>query len=207
VPRDGKAHVKLTLTFSAALLACATTAQGQGASVGVKAGLNVAGLTFSSKNDSANPKDLTGLVAGIFAIMPINAVVAFQPEVLLCRQGAEFTSAAGGGVARIQVDYVQVPLLGRFRLEPGSPIAVLVGPSLGFSSRGKFIQAGQPDQELTQLGRLDVELVTGVALDVGHAVVDGRYGWGLRNVTPNGASSVSSEAKNRVASITLGFRF
>jgi hypothetical protein len=198
--------MKLTLAFTAALLACATTSQAQSASVGVKAGVNVAGLSFSSKSDPASPTSLTGLVVGVFATMPINVVVSFQPEALVSQQGAKFTNGNGGGMARIQIDYIQVPLLGRFRLMPLSPIAVLVGPSLGFAGRAKFMQAGQPDQDF-RAARFDAGVVAGLALDVAHLVLDGRYTWGLRNVAPNGISSASEAANNRVASMTVGFKF
>jgi hypothetical protein len=56
--------MKLTLALTVALLACAAAAQAQTASIGVKAGLNFADLSFSGMNDPANPKSLTGLVAG-----------------------------------------------------------------------------------------------------------------------------------------------
>jgi hypothetical protein len=186
---------------------CAVTAHAQGPSVGIRAGVNLADLSFSSETDVTDSKNLTGLVAGLFATVPLNDIVAFQPEALFSMQGTKFSDA--GESAKIKIDYFQVPLLGKFKLGKGSPVAVLVGPTLGFRTRARIEVPGAPDDFSddfeNEIKRFDLGLVTGVGVDVGRLVLDGRYTWGLTNIAKD--SSDPGTAKNRVLSASVGVRF
>lgn len=201
--------MKLTLGLAAALLISisGTTAHAQSPSVGVRVGLNLADLSFSSEAEVNDSKNLTGLVAGLFVTVPVTGIVGFQPEVLFSMQGTRFTEE--GETAKIKLDYVQVPLLGRFKLTSGSPLSVLVGPSLGFRSRAKIEVPGAPtdfaDEFEDDVERFDVGLVTGLTFDAGRLVVDGRYTWGLTNVAKDDTDP--GTAKNRVFSVSAGIRF
>jgi Outer membrane protein beta-barrel domain len=199
--------VKLTIGLTAALLMCAVTAHAQSPSVGIKAGVNIADLSFSSETEVTDSKNLTGLVAGVFVTVPLNDFVAFQPEALYSRQGTKFTEE--GESAKIKLDYLQVPLLGRFKLAKGSPVAVLVGPTLGFRTKATLDVPGAPvdfsDEFEDQIERFDIGLVAGVTADAGRLVLDGRYTWGLRNIAKD--ESDPGTAKNRVFSATIGVRF
>jgi hypothetical protein len=206
--RGRKTHVKLTLGFTVALLACAASAHAQGPSAGIRAGINLADLSFSSETEVTDSKNLTGLVAGVFATVPVNDVFAFQPELLFSMQGTRFTD--GGETAKFKIDYVQLPVLGRFRLMKGSPVAVLLGPSFGVRSRARIEVSGGTDEFSRefedQLERFDVGLVAGVAVDVGrHGVIDGRYTWGLVNISKD--TTDPGTAKHRFFSATAGIRF
>lgn len=206
--RGRRTHVKLTLALTAALLACAATTEAQGISGGVRAGVNFADLAFSSETEVTDSKNLTGFVVGAFATVPVTELFGFQPEVLFSRQGTKFSEE--GQTAKIKLDYVQVPLLGRFALSKAAPAALLIGPSLGFRARGRIEVPGAPDafakEFEDQLARVDVGLTAGLAVEVGkHGVIDGRYTWGLLNVAKD--SSDPGTAKNRVFSVTAGFRF
>jgi hypothetical protein len=186
---------------------CAVAAHAQGPSVGIRAGVNLADLSFSSETDVTDSKNLTGLVAGLFATVPLNDIVAFQPEALFSMQGTKFSDA--GESAKIKIDYFQVPLLGKFKLGKGSPVAVLVGPTLGFRTRARIEVPGAPndfsDDFENEIKRFDLGLVTGVGIDVGRLVLDGRYTWGLTNIAKD--SSDPGTAKNRVLSASVGVRF
>jgi len=169
--------VKLTLGLTAALLLCAVSAHAQGASVGVKAGANFANLSFSSETEVTDSKTLTGFVGGVFVTVPINDIVAFQPEGLLSQQGTKFTD--GGQTAKIKIDYFQLPLLARIKVAPKSPVSIVAGPSLGFRTRAKIEVPGAPvgfsDEFEDQIERFDLGLIAGVAVEAGHIVLDGRY--------------------------------
>ena len=200
-------RITFTLGLTAALLVCAGNAHAQGISVGVRAGVNVANLSFSSETEVTDSKNLTGFVAGVFVTVPVNGIVAFQPELLFSMQGTKLTD--GGDSAKIKLDYIQTPLL--LHLKPGakSPIAVLVGPTLGFKNSAKIEVPGAPvgssDGFEDQIEGFDVGLVAGAALELGPFVVDGRYTWGLMNIAKD--SSDPGTAKNRVFSATVGLRF
>jgi hypothetical protein len=196
--------LKLTIGLAAALLVWATTAQAQ-VSVGVKAGFSLADLSITDAGDTFEPTNRTGLVAGVFVIVPTKALVAFQPEVLVSMQGAKVSDLANSGT--IKLDYLQVPLLARIKPSK-SPVGLLVGPSIGYRIRAKLTADGLSSEEQDldeQVKKSDLGFVAGAAIDFAHIVIDARYIWGLTNI--NDDSTDTSKIKNRVAQITLGFRF
>jgi Outer membrane protein beta-barrel domain len=179
---------------------------------GVRAGLNLADLAFDP-SPPVDSKFLNGLVVGVFATIPVNDVVAFQPEGLFSMQGTKFTEE--GVTVKTKIDYFQIPLLGRFRVAKGSPVAVLVGPSLGFKTNASFDGPGVP-AEFSQdfedsVKAFDFGIVAGVTADVGrYFVVDGRYTWGLTNIAKNSdlePGETEGSAKHRVLSLSAGIRF
>ena len=193
--------MKTTLALAVALLVSAGTATAQ-TSFGVKAGLNLANLSISEADDTFDPENRTGLVAGVFVTIPGGGIFAFQPEFLISQQGAKFSDGGDSGTAKI--DYFQVPLLAR--IGP-SKVGIVVGPSLGFRVNAKLSGAGlsTEDEDFSdQIERMDWGLVTGVTADVGRLVLDGRYTWGLSNIEKE---ATADKTKNRVISLTLGLRF
>ena len=204
--------MKHLLRFAVAfgILAVPAAAHAQ-ISGGVRAGVNLADLTFDP-SPPIDSKNLVGLVAGAFVTIPLNDVVAFQPEALFSMQGSKFS--AEGMTVKTKIDYLQVPLLGRFRIARGSPLAILVGPSLGFKTHASFDGPGIPDdfgEEFDDSVKgFDAGLVAGAAADIGHLVLDGRYTWGLTNLAKDPTSSSGDpggSAKHRVFSFSAGVRF
>ena len=187
------------------LLGLPSAARAQPPSVGLRAGVNLADLAVSP-TPTPEPGNLTGFTAGLFVTVPVSPFVAFQPEVLYSQQGTKFSE--GGMTAKIHVDYLQVPLLGRFALGRTAPVALLVGPTLGIRTHASFKADGVPDEVSEefeeQFERFDLGLTTGVAADIGRLVLDGRYTWGLTNIAKD---SGDDTAKHRVLSLTAGVRF
>jgi hypothetical protein len=183
---------------------CVANAHAQGVSVGVKAGLNLANISIEDPSQITERKNRTGLVAGVFLTVPASGLLAFQPEVLFSMQGAKLTDG-GDENASLQLDYVQVPLLARIK-PAKSPVGIVVGPALGFRTRSKLSFAGEDDDQdfKDDVKSSDVGLVTGVVVDIAHVVLDGRYTWGLKNISQD---ADADKVTNRVFSITLGFRF
>jgi hypothetical protein len=187
------------------VLASPAIVAAQQVSGGVRAGVNLSDISISTTS-APNSKNLTGFVGGAFVIVPANSVVAFQPEVLFSQQGTKFVE--GGETAKFKIDYVQVPLLGRFLVARGAPVAILVGPSLGIKTHAEVNGVGTSSDFSNafeeSIERFDIGLVTGASVDVGRLVLDGRYTWGLKNIAKD---SGSESAKNRVFSFTAGVRF
>lgn len=198
------------LVLSAALIALAVpgAARAQEPSFGFRAGLNLADFAITGDDvpDEVDSKTRAGFVGGIFATIPISGVVGFQPEALYSMQGTRFSE--DGMTVTLEVDYFQVPLLGRFALGSGSPVALLAGPTLGIRTHAKVSAPGVPAEASEEfadaLERFDAGLVAGLAVDVGRFVLDGRYTWGLTNTA---RESGDGSAKNRVWSFTAGMRF
>jgi len=139
----------------------------------------------------------------VFSTVPVNDVLAFQPEGLVGLRDTTFGEPRT--TDRRTFDYCQIPLLARFRLAKRSPVALLGGPSFGLSMRVR---------EFAETVKLDVKglaigYVAGVGVDVDHVVLDWRYTWGLSSLAKNGAPETtdSGSAKHRVLSISAGLRF
>ena len=199
--------MKLTPGLTAALLFYAATAHAQGVSLGAKAGFNIADLSFISDVEAPDSKTITGVVGGLFVTVPVNDIVAFQVEGLFSQQGTKVTD--GAGTVTVKIDYFQLPLLARIKLMPKSPVSVVAGTSLGFRTRARLDVPGAPvgfaDNFEELVEPFDAGLVAGVAVEVGHVLLDGRYTWGLLNVIKDATDSGTT--KNRVFSATIGLRF
>ena len=167
---------------------------------GVRFGYNAA--TLSTDEEGFDPKTRHGLVVGLFGVLPVNEMFAIQPEFLYSQQGAKVED--GSDKATFKIDYVQIPVLGRVRLGAASPAYLLVGPSFGFRTRAETEFNGQTESFKDDVESTDVGLVTGVSVNAGRWVVDGRYTWGLRNIDK---SDDPGNTKNRVLSLSAGIRF
>jgi opacity protein-like surface antigen len=192
--------VKLALVLTASLVACAATASAQDTSaIGVKAGVNFTTLSFD--DDGPETSWRTGLVAGLFASVPVNARLAIQPEFLYARKG---TRLGNNAEATLTIDYFEVPVLADVRLNNGpARVSLVLGPSLGVRSRARLAVGDESIDFADVLERVDVGLVAGLAVTSGRFVIDGRYTRGLRRV----ASDEDDRATNRALSVTLGWRF
>jgi len=171
---------------------------------GVRVGWNAANLSGNDAADLDDSKTRNGLVVGVFGVVPVNEHFAFQPEVLFSQQGAKLED--GSDEATIRLDYIQIPLLARIRLgmSPSAPVHALVGPSFGFRTNAE-IKADDVTVDIKDdVESTDIGIVAGVAVNAGAAVIDGRYTWGLRNIDKSGDGS---DVKNRVFSLSVGFRF
>ena len=177
----------------------AATAQAQDRG-GVRFGVNFA--TLSTDDDGFDAKTRTGLVVGLYGVVPVNDVFAFQPEVLFSQQGAK--AEDGGEEATLKLDYVQIPALARIRLGRTSPAFLLVGPTFGFNTKAESEFNGETQDFKDEVKGNDVGLVTGVAINAGPAVVDARYTWGLMNIDD---STDPGKVKNRFFSVSVGLRF
>jgi hypothetical protein len=177
----------------------ATTAQAQDRG-GVRVGVNLA--TLSADDAGFDPKTRTGLVVGLYGVIPVNGSFAFQPEVLFSQQGAKVED--GSDEATLKLDYVQIPALARFRLGRTSPAFLLVGPTFAFNTSAKSDFNGETDDFKDEVKGSDVGFVPGVAVNAGPAVLDARYTWGLMNIDD---STDTDKVKHRFFSFSVGFRF
>ena len=153
-------------------------------------------------------RNLPGL--DIFATVPLNDVVEFQPEALIDVHGGGVSQQ---GTPKDTIDYVEVPLLGRFRVAKGSPLVVFAGPSFGVRTHvgvtGTGIEVDFSHAFEDSVKWFDVGRVAGAGLEADHMVLDGRYTWGLTNrANPRSTSSgARRSATHRVFSLSAGVRF
>lgn len=195
-------------TVAVLLIIGVSAASAQDVHGGVRAGVHVADVSFSESDADADFGRRTGLVAGAFLVVPLSPSFAIQPEVLFSQKG---TSGSQRGVTgELKLDYLDVPILGRFWARAGSrsTIHVFAGPSLNFRLRarvrGSF--AGETSEQNIddEIKAFDAGLVMGAGVQVGRLIVDGRYTWGVTNISKDEAEVT---AKNRGLSLTAGIRF
>ena len=195
-----KAFIMVVLLV--AFLGMATPAAAQTA-FGLRVGANFANVSLDP-DDGEETSTRTGLNVGAFVTFPINPRFAFQPEVLYSQQGAEFTEEGFEG--KIKVDYVNVPLLAKINLSSGqNPVSLLVGPQIGFRTGAKIEAEGEEVDIKDDTESTDWGLVVGMSATMGHFVLDGRYTWGLSNVSADPEDT--QKVKNRVFTISVGFVF
>ena len=197
-----------TITTTIALLS-ARPALAQIPGLGVKAGINLASQsTGSDDGDDAGLKSLRGIVAGVFATLPVTSWLDVQPEVLYSVKGSSFEDT--GIRSDVLVDYLEVPLLARFSIRGGRiGYYVAGGPFTAFRMRARTRTVFPGATEEIDIGdevqRLDYGLAAGGGVEFGALVVDGRYTHGLKDVDKDTSDSI--KVTNRSVSITLGFRF
>ena len=186
-------------------LPAATCAQ----EVGVKAGLNSAWLT-PLEDETPDITHRLGPVGGVWVRTPFAERVSFQAEGLFSRRGRTGISRFASWEYRVR--YFEVPLLAR--VDFGAPASTTrlfavagAAPAFKLSDRttaefeGQRVTRSNPDAFYS----FDVGLVGGVGVDIGRAQVEARYTHGLRHINTDDNGD-EDRVKNRVFSVTLGFR-
>ena len=86
-----------------------------GPEFGIKGGANMSNL-YSGDVDDKNA--IYGFNAGFYAAFPISDNIFIQPEILYTTKGAEleYNSDFVSGVGRFRLNYIEVPLLVKFKL-------------------------------------------------------------------------------------------
>lgn len=204
------------LATAALLLGLALPLTGQ-ASFGVKAGMNIATL---GGDDVGDVDSRTGLVVGGLVHYRLSDLLAVQPELLYSQKGAKFSETLFGEPisGTFKLDYLEVPVLLRVDVPTGGPElrpSVHAGPTfaLELSCKVSFSGFGESgtedcDSDIDSDRRtVDLGMALGGGLDVafrgGTLLIEARYTLGLRTLD---SSSNPEDVKNRVWSITFGYR-
>lgn len=199
-----KLRVVVLVAALVALGAAPTFAQGN-FSAGVKGGVNFAKVSFDPDEDSACCDMRTGFIGGLFVVAPINESIAIQPEFLYSMQGAKLDF--DGFEEELQIDYFQIPILVRadFGATNVRPF-VLFGPTIGFNVKAKEVFGDDEDDIKEDVKNVDIGFAIGAGVQFGAGSVEARYTHGLTNASED-SEEEGFEAKHRVFSILVGFRF
>ena len=177
----------------------------------VKVGLT-AGLNLSNSLDAYDSRFSSGTIAGFNAGLTVDIPVAypfsFAPELLFSQKG--FKAYTDYGKFTQRTNYIDVPLLAKFRLARG--FSFLVGPQLTFltSTKNTYETGFNSSYEERYNGHFGdqsyVAGVVGVSIDLNRNVeLRGRYNIDLsRNTSDN---SDLPDYRNQVWQIGLGFKF
>ena len=213
---------RVCVWFGALCVGLPMVASAQTFEAGVKVGIAVTGLPHagevldqvagSPSNESSSRMGLTG---GGYVRFPITARLGFQPEALFVMRGVELYQAANGATISARLNYLDVPLLGRYRVtssnttDPTIIGYVLAGPSFGIkmSSSAKLDGPGNTkDLDIDNaLKSLDLGLVFGGGIECKRYLIEGRFTAGLTDVASTTFSHPDS-LRNRTVSVLVGMK-
>lgn len=194
-------------------------AQNQKVKVGLKAGLNLASLTFDE--NELNSSDKTGFTGGFMVEIPMTKNFALQPELLYNQQGGK-TSFSDPDVnnshykSTIRLNYLNIPVMLKYYLMQG--VSVQAGPQIGIllKANNKYQDnfLGYENKESFNLKKYTTGIDTAVNFGLGYQFKDNfytdiRYNISYANVFKEGDSNhfIDNDMKNRVLQITIGYLF
>ena len=200
-------------------------------SVGTKASVLLSSANIEGINDDILNKSIQeGFDVSLFANIPITHNFGIQPEISYNKKGFEvgqgidlnlFNLDLPIGVSAVtEVDYIQVPVLGRVEIggEKGG-VYFLVGPSVAFATKAEFrtkvnsildinLTTTELDLSNDNYNRFEfaANLGTGAYLNIGNAkaFAEVKYHHGLSDVLND--PIVDIEVKNRAFGIGAGFQ-
>lgn len=186
------------------------------AGTGVKAGVNMANLSFS-EDTGTDWNSSIGIRLGVFHSFRLGRKLELQPEIYYSIKGAKSTGTFLGEEvsAKVELGYVEVPLLLKFRVFTGRKAGVFIftGGYGAFNTAAKTVTSFSGDSETEdikeEIREMDYGLVIGGELEYGlgnaKLILDIRYSVGLANIKKIGFNPY--EIKNRAVSFSLGYRF
>jgi hypothetical protein len=206
----------IVCALAVALAGGASNALAQARHVGLKAGINVASLSFEGDNVDAYDDRRIGFLAGGFVVVPVSGPAALQVEALFSQKGAKFSDDVEELEGTLELDYLDIPVMLRLQGPAigSTRLHVFGGPSIAYrmSARSTLsntafeFQQGSINSIEDDIELFDFGIVAGAGADIGRRlVVEARYSWGLGAI--NKDTSDGFEIRNRALSIMAGVRF
>lgn len=193
--------MKKIVLFLGILFCVQTNAQSskreEGIVLGVKGGLNMSNFMGDIKDQSMRTSVHLGLLAEII----VSDNFSVQPELLYSGQGSSDKSAPG--FRRIKLDYITLPVLGKFGLT--DKLSFEAGPQLGFLVSSKY-KTDETNNKIEGIKTLDFGLNAGLEYELSNGVIfQGRYNLGLTDTGITGDSN--KRASNSVIQFSIGYLF
>jgi hypothetical protein len=159
-----------------------TMANAQGSlQFGVKGGLNLSTITVSNGFNGYSYSTLPGFNAGVFLKVPVVRFFSFQPELDYSGQGFKADDGSGGTYSE-HVNYLTIPLLGKFTTRSG--FFLETGPQIGLKLNAKDKENGASTDVSSAYNNADFSWAFGAGFKIPMAPVgfDLRYNVGITNV-------------------------
>nr|WP_082586787.1 porin family protein [Flavobacterium sp. Root935] len=194
-------------------------AQTEKVKLGVKAGLNLANLTFDENELNSSSK--TGFTAGLMVEIPVAKNFSIQPELLYSQQGTKISFSDqdvtnSNYKSTIDLNYLNIPVMLKYYVLKG--LSVQVGPQIGILLKANneyhdnFL--GYDNHENLDLKKYSTGIDTSVNFGLGYQYKDKfytdlRYNLSYSNVFKESDVSyvINNDMKNRVFQITIGYFF
>jgi hypothetical protein len=192
--------------------------------IGIKGGLNLANILAKSHDGTKIDefKMKPGFHFGITAEIPVAETTSFETGLFLSTKGfkLDVKESSYSQKSNANLLYLDVPLLAKAYFNVGdAKIYGALGPYIGFGLSGKtkneVTYDGETESEEIDLKwgsgedddikPLDYGLMAGAGIDIKSIELGLNYSYGLANLEAN--SEGESKMKNRVISISVGYKF
>ncbi len=210
---------KTIIILCTLFLSASAIAQDQKVKLGIKAGLNLATLTFDESELDSSSK--AGFTAGAMVEIPMTKKFSLQPEIMYSQQGTK-TSFSDSDVTNsnyestIKLNYLNIPVMLKYYVIEG--LSVQAGPQIGIllkaNNKYKDNFLGYDNQESFDLKEYSSGIDTSVNVGLGYQFKDKfytdlRYNISYSNVFKDGDTNhfIDNDMKNRVLQITIGYFF
>ena len=190
----------------------AQTLQAQSIVAGLKAGVTAARLpgVRDAVPIPVDEESRWGGTAGVFVTLPLNDVVAFQPEALYALKGATLVSSEVGPRYNLRFDarYLDMPLFFKFG-RSSQRLYFLAGPYVGLRLAAEARETVDGVTETRdfsdQIKRVDAGVSFGAGATLGRLLVEGRWTEGLRDAESR--DQFDTAVRHRMFALLAGFRF
>ncbi|GGD92218.1 porin family protein [Planktosalinus lacus] len=185
---------KLTLIVAIAIFSF-TNSNAQEFSFGVKGGVNVAnfgGTTSYAGFGSLGSR--TGAHIGVLMEVPISGDISLQPELLYSMKGSTWSDT--------NLDYIDIPILGKYNLPWVEGLSGELGPVIGVLMSAKRNDNDAKDSFKT----MDAAIAIGATYKLNMGVFFSlRYNKGLLEVWEDNPNNFTN--KNNVFQVSAGYAF
>ena len=193
-----------------------------------RVGVAIANLSDNSiylpteNNREVKSKSQAGFLGGLDVEYRATDYLGVSLGAYYVRQGArwgDYEMAVNGDTGRLNLDYVQVPLMLKAYVAP--QFAIMAGAQVGFlcgdgkmlseetdlekdSKTGSTLYKESRDVESTYAAKkVNVSIPVGLSYEYMNVILDARYHIGLTKVNKTDAG----DSKNKVFTFTVGYRF
>lgn len=165
--------------------------------LGVKAGINFSNIYGLEK---LNLEYTEGFVVGVFAGIKFSDRIGLQADALYSEQGAKFTGSSG----KLEMSYLNVPVVLKYYLVDDQPLYIQVGPQIGFLINDDLRTVINNTNINADGNDMDIAAVMGMGYDFPYGIrLEGRFNLGITSITDYQLAS----GRHKYISLTIGYSF
>ena len=166
--------------------------------LGVKGGLNVAGVG----GDTDVLESRLGFHLGGYAEIGFNEMFSLQPELLYSKQGAQSVSTSE---VKLNLDYLTIPLLAKVTLT--EELSGYLGPQIGFVTNAEVKDNEGSDKVTSEYKSTDLGLAVGLGYELDNGLnFSARYTHGLSNIDNVFNNAAEYKEHNQVFQVSVGYK-